>query len=141
MKKLLVITALLLFAGFAFGQTLEKGNILGLHVIELNLDPDVTYNQYLSGMHEYATIFNKEFQGDLEMLIAKADRGNDENSLGLIWLFKSAELRAKYFTEEGAATELFNTMYEKVNTTFAAKQAALGISEWSSIHYNDWIIQ
>ena len=141
MRKLLVIASLVLFAGIAFGQTLEKGNIIGLHVVQLNPDPDVTFNQYYSGMHEYATLFNKEFQGEVEMRIAKADRGNDANSLGLIWFFKSVEVRAKYFTEDGAATELFNTKMEKANTAFADKAAALGNSTWSSIHYNDWIIQ
>jgi len=47
MRKLLVITALVLFAGVAFGQTLNKGGAIGFHEWTLKLNPDVTMNQFL----------------------------------------------------------------------------------------------
>jgi len=46
MKKLILLATFILMAGTIFGQTLQKGNVLGLHVITVNLDPDVTYNQW-----------------------------------------------------------------------------------------------
>jgi len=140
MRKLLVVTGLLMLAGIAFGQTLKKGNIIGLHVIQLNLDPDVTYNQYISGQEVFTSIFNKEFQGDIEVYLIKSDRGDEENSMGMIWLIKSNDIRAKYFDEEGAFTELFSTKFEKVNSAFAEKVTSLGTSDWTRLRYNDWII-
>lgn len=140
MKKLLVATAIFLFAGLAFGQTLEKGNVIGLHVVQLNLDPDVTYNQYISGQEVFTSLFNEEFQGDIEVYMIKSDRGDDENSVGMIWFIKSKDVRAKYFDEEGAFTELFSTKFEKVNKAFAEKVTTLGTSDWTRIRYNDWII-
>ena len=47
MKKLVIITALVLFAGVAFGQTIEKGDVIGIHAWTLKLNPDVTMNQFL----------------------------------------------------------------------------------------------
>ena len=47
MRKLLVITALLLFAGIAFGQSFQKGGVVGIHEWTLKLNPDVTMNQFL----------------------------------------------------------------------------------------------
>ena len=52
MRKLLVITALLLFAGIAFGQTLQKGNLIGVHVITFDLKPGVTVDQVIDFFDE-----------------------------------------------------------------------------------------
>ena len=142
MRKLLVIAALLLFAGIAFGQTLQKGNLIGLHVIKVNLDPDVTYNQWENfGLTKYIPAMNEEFQGDIEMYYAKVARGDDEGGLSLIWVIKSAEVRAKYFMQDGTATELFNSKNEKVIQTLADEMSKIGTSSYSRLHYNDWIIQ
>ena len=59
----------------------------------------------------------------------KSDRGDDENSVGMIWFIKSKDVRAKYFDEEGAFTELFSTKFEKVNKAFvcyAVRRRAAG---------------
>ena len=142
MRKLLIITALILLAGVTFGQTLEKGNILALHVIKANLDPDVSYNQWKNfGVTKFIPEFNKQFQGDVKLYFAEVDRGNDENGLSLIYIFKSLETRAKYFTEEGTATELFNSRYEKAMQAFPDEISALGTTSFSYGHYNDWVIQ
>jgi hypothetical protein len=142
MRKLLVITAFILLAGVAYGQTLQKGSILALHVISVNLDPDVTYNQWKNfGLTKFIPEFNKQFQGDVKLYFAEVDRGDDENGISLIYIFKSVEVRAKYFTEEGDATELFNSRYEKVMQAFPDEISALGTTSFSYEHYNDWVIQ
>jgi hypothetical protein len=142
MKKLIIAAAFILLAGVAFGQSLQKGSVLGLHVISVNLDPDVTFNQWENfGLTKFIPAINKEFQGDIELYYAKVDRGDDENGLSLIWLFKSAEVRAKYFTQEGDGTELFNSKYEKILQSLAEEMSKIGTSTYSRVHYNDWIIQ
>ena len=47
MKKLLLLIVLGLVATVAFGQALQKGNLLRIHYLTVDLDPDVTMNQYL----------------------------------------------------------------------------------------------
>jgi hypothetical protein len=46
MKRLLIASAFILFAGFALGQTLEKGNVLALHHHQVSLAEGVTMDQY-----------------------------------------------------------------------------------------------
>jgi len=142
MKKLIIAAAFILLAGVAFGQTLQKGSVLALHVITVNLDPDVTYNQWENfALTKYIPAYNEEFQGDIEVYYAKVDRGDDENGLSLIWVFKSLEVRDKYFDKEGIATELWISKNEKVNQTLAGENSKLGTSGFSYGHFNDWVIQ
>ncbi len=42
MKKILFTIALLLAAYFSFGQTIQKGNMLGVHILTVELKPNVT---------------------------------------------------------------------------------------------------
>ena len=142
MKKLIIAAAFILLAGVAFGQTLQKGSVLALHVITVNLDPDVTYNQWENfALTKYIPAYNEEFQGDIEVYYAKVDRGDDENGLSLIYVYKSVEVRAKYFTQEGTPNELFNSKMEKVIQTLADEISAIGTSDFTYGHYNDWVIQ
>ncbi len=46
MKKLILLAALVLVACTIFGQTLQKGNLVGVHVLDVIIQPDVTYNQW-----------------------------------------------------------------------------------------------
>ena len=46
MKNLILTAVLLLASIITFGQTLKKGNFVGVHVMTVNLDPDVTMNQF-----------------------------------------------------------------------------------------------
>ena len=138
MKKLILLAAFIIVAGATFGQTLQKGNILALHVITLNLDPDVTYNQYKNfGLTKYMPAFNKQFQGDIKLCFGEVDRGDDENGLSIIYVFKSMEVRDKYFTQEGA-TELFNSKMEKLQPII---EEGSKLGSFSFKHYNDWVIQ
>lgn len=115
---------------------------LHLHVITVNLDPDVTYNQWKNfGLTKWIPAFNKQFQGDIEIYSAEVDRGDDANGVSLIYVFKSLEVRDKYFTQEGDATELFNSKMENINQALIDETNKLGASSISWKHYNDWVIQ
>lgn len=130
-------------AGATFGQILQKGNVLALHVITVKLDPDVTYNQWKNVVLNIGIpAFNREFQGDITMYYAEVDRGNDTNGISLVYVFKSLEARDKYFTKEGTATELWSTKWEKVGQAIPEEEnKKLGTSNWTDKHYNDWVIQ
>jgi hypothetical protein len=142
MKKLIIAAAFILIAGVAFGQTLQKGSILGVHLIEVTLDPDVTYNQWKNFvLNTYLPAYNEGFQGDVEFYYTKVDRGDDENGIGIMYAFKSVEVRAKYFTPEGTVTELFTSMDDKIMLTIADEMSKLGTSNYTRLHYNDWLIQ
>ena len=50
MKKIIIAIALILLTGITFGQSLKKANLVGMHVMDINLDPDVTMNEFLDFM-------------------------------------------------------------------------------------------
>ena len=97
MRKLFVITALLLFAGIAFGQTLNKGSIIAVHSYEIIFQPDVTSNQFLEFMEKtYIPNFEKAFPGTT-LVSLMGDRGALVNKFGGMIIFDSIELRDKYY--------------------------------------------
>ena len=101
MRKLLVVTALLLFAGIAFGQTLNSGSIVVIIDYDVTLQPDVTFNQFLEFKK---TTFNpkweKLFPGTSVVGLV-GDRGDRKYKYTELWIFDSLEIRDKFFPEEG----------------------------------------
>ena len=138
MKKLLLTTAvLLLMAGTTFGQTLQKGNLLGFHVTTVELKPDVT-------MEQFQEFFISKFIPEIEKnrpgwkaYPVKGIRGENENSFGVIYVIKSEEYRDKYFNEDGSLNELGTATWEKLNPLLEELEK-LGTSTST---YTDWIVQ
>lgn len=136
MEKLILTAALILVVGTTFGQTLQKGNFIGLHVITINLDPDVTMNQFLDFyVNKYIPEFEKNFPG-VKLYIVKGIRGENENSFGSVYLFDSEEVRDKYF-ENGTLTELGKSASEKLQPTTEELQKLGTLTST----YTDWVIQ
>jgi len=137
MKKLLVLTALILFSGIVFSQTLQKGNLIGVHVLDVHLNPDVTYNQ----VHEFTinTLipeFEKHFGN--KVYSTKGVRGENKYEYGMIYIFESEEARAKYYNDDGSLTELGNSAMEKIRPTLDEFENKFGDFNFK---YTDWIVQ
>jgi len=131
MRKLLVVTALILFAGVAFGQTLQKGSILALRTDAPTLNPGVTMNQYADFMIiRFAPEMEKLFPGT-KVFILKADRGEHKDGYAMLIWVESVEVRDKIFGAENDETQskLLPLMEEMGEFTT--------ISE----NYTDWVIQ
>ncbi len=137
MRKLLVITALTLFAGIAFGQTLKKGVVLGTHAMTVTLNPDVTMNQYLDFFNnKFKPEFEKHYPG-MKIFILKGTRGENEFGYGLLYWIESIEVRDKYWPEPDEASDIGRAAREKMQPI---------IDEWRkmevsfSTEYTDWVI-
>ena len=101
MRKLLVITAFLLFAGVAFGQTLTKGGVISVHAYDITLQPDVTMNQFLEfWTNKVIPEFEKVWPGGKD-LVMMGDRGKHKYGFATISYFESVEQRDKLFPAEG----------------------------------------
>ena len=136
MKKIILLAAFVIVAGATFGQTLQKGNLVGLHVMTINLDPDVTMNQYLVFyVNKYIPEFEKNFPG-VKLYLIKGIRGENENNFGRIYFFDSEEVRDKYF-ENGTLNELGKSAFEKLQPITDELQK---LGTYTST-YTDWIIQ
>lgn len=137
MKKLLIITALFLFAGIAFGQTLQKGAVLAIRSsTDLVLKPDVSMNQYLDVLRtKWAPEFQKLFP-DTKLIFMRGDRGDMANSYVWIWYFPSEEIRDKYFNSEGEMIDA--ALNEKMQQTMGILTEF--VIDPGMTGYTDWII-
>jgi hypothetical protein len=136
MRKLLVVTALLLFAGIAFGQTLKKGSVLGFHTATITLNPDVTMDQYLDFyLNKYIPEVNKAFPG-VHLFISKGNRGDNENGYALVWYIESLELRDKLWPEKDVTSEIVNAAAAKIQPLITELNS---LGTMTSEH-TDWVI-
>lgn len=137
MRKLILITALFLFTGVAYGQTIKKGAVLAIRPGSgLILKPDVTLNQYLDVVkNKWAPEFEKLFPGT-KVYIMKGDRGLMANNYAWVWYFESAQVRDRYFDSEG------NMKDEALNEKMTATMQIL--SEYAidpgMSDYTDWMV-
>ena len=137
MKKLIVVTALILFTGVTFGQTLQKGNLVGMHILTINLDPDVTMNQFLDFFSSKVIPEIEESFPGWKAYLVKGIRGENANSFGLIYVIESEEDRNKYYNEDGSQNELGNSIVEKVQPILTELNQ---LGTWTS-KYTDWLVQ
>lgn len=137
MKKLIVIMVLILYSGITSGQTLEKGNLIGFHAFSLNLDPDVTFNQYKTFfIQEYIPELDKNFP-DIKHYLAEGNRSENKYQIGLIVVFESQEVKNKYYNKDGSRTVLLITIQERIQST-RDKLDQMGTI---TAEYTEWMIQ
>jgi hypothetical protein len=137
MKKLFIITALLLFAGLAFGQTLQKGNLIGVHVVTVDLKAGATMDQYIAFFNEKAKPVWENADKEMKIFPLKAIRGENANKFGMLIQYKNEAARDKYYNADGSATDFGMKFQEKI-APVAAEMEKIGT--WTST-YTDWVIQ
>jgi len=137
MKKLILTTAFIfLLVGVTFGQSLQKGNLIGTHVSTIDLKPDVTMEQFQEFViSKFIPEMEKHSPGWKGYLV-KGIRGENENSIGMIWVIKSEEHRDKYFNEDGSYNELGKARREKLNPVIEEFEK-LGTYTFT---FTDWLI-
>ncbi len=136
MKELILIAALIMAANFAFGQKLQKGNLLGLHIMTVNLSPNVTMDQFKTFfISKVIPEYEKQFH--TKGYLVKGIRGENENSFGIVWLFETEQGRDKFFNMDGTQTDLGKAAVEKVKTS----QKELEKLGTYTTKYTDWVVQ
>ena len=118
MKKLLLLIVLGLVATVAFGQALQKGNLLRIHYLTVDLDPDVSMNQYLDYVKNFhLPNYEKQYQGTTTFLL-KGVRGEQENGYAVLIHYNSMEDRDRYFNDDGSSTDEGSAIVEKIMPTW-----------------------
>ncbi|KPK82667.1 MAG: hypothetical protein AMS27_14355 [Bacteroides sp. SM23_62_1] len=137
MKKVIfLITVILLFGITATGQSLEKGNLVGTHVVTVDLKPGVTTEQWQTFILEkYIPELEKYYEG-FKIFLVKGIRGPNINSYGFLWVIKSEKHRDKYFQADGEYNEQGLMILEKLNPIMDELEK-LGTFTYE---YTDWIV-
>jgi hypothetical protein len=138
MKKVILLSAFVLMAGFTFGQVLPKGTVIGTHVLDVTLQPGITMEQYIQHLSGTSIPAWNDIDSDWQLYLLKSVRGDTKkNSFGLLHVIKSEETRDKYINADGSYTELRLSQNEKLKPIMD-EQNKLGTytTQWT-----DWIIQ
>lgn len=137
MKKIIVFLFMIVVTVATFGQSLQTNNIIGLHAFSLNLDPDVTFNQYKDFFtRKYIPELDKHYP-DVKHYFVEGNRGENRNLIGLIVVFGSQEVKNKYYNEDGSRTELTKTLQERIQP-IRDELDKLGTV---TAEYTEWMVQ
>jgi hypothetical protein len=136
MKKLVLLATLILMAGMTYGQNLQKGNLIGTHVISVALQPGATMEKYMDFYKgKVVPEYEKAFSG-MKAYVVKSIRGVNKDSFGGFMVFKTEADRDKYFKADGSYTEIGNAAYAKLKPVLD-ELSKLGAM--TSV-YNDWLV-
>lgn len=137
MKKLVVLCAMLMAFCGVYSQNLQKGNLVGMHVITLKLNPNFTDQQAIElFINKYIPASEENYPG-VKVYFVKGIRGENENRIGMIAVFESEANRDKYYNKDGTRTELGDAANKKV---MAAMEEFNKMGTFTTA-YTDWIIQ
>jgi hypothetical protein len=137
MKNLFIIAILGLTVCAANGQTLGKGNLIGTHVITLDLKPGYTADQAMDFfIKKYIPAAEESFPG-MKVYAVKGIRGENENKFGQLAVFESEAIRDKYYKKDGSYTEAGNEAMKKLQPVL---DEFIPMGTFTSV-YTDWVIQ
>ena len=137
MRKLLVITAFILFAGIAFGQTMQKGVVIGVHTVTVTLNLDVTMDQYQDFiLKKLIPEWEKHFPG-AKLFISKGLNRENKDEYAMLIYIESKKVYYKYWNDDGSATDIGAAAAAKVQPTI---DEMVKLGTYSSV-INDWVIQ
>jgi hypothetical protein len=140
MKKVLFSFAFALTGIFSFGQTVHKGNLLGVHTFTVNLKEGVTMEDYVKFFTSKVIPANDKAFPGMKTYLIKSLRGQDSSSLGAIYMFNSEADRNKYFNNNGTTTELFNAANAKLSD-IQKEMDKYQTSSNAPDKYNDWLVE
>ena len=137
MKKLIIAVAFFLFTGVAFGQTLQKGSVVGVHTTTVTLDSGVTQDQYLDFFtNRFIPEFEKNFPG-VKLFLVKGLNREVKGEYGSIFIIESKKVYNKYWNDDGGYTDVTLAIAEKMQP-IVDEGNKLGTS---TDVITDWVIQ
>lgn len=133
-----MLVSVLFLALAITGQTLQKGNLIGMHVSKLVLQPDVTYNQWKDFMLNKYMPKGSELDQDVKVFLLEGKRGENENGVALLYVFKTEAARDKYFNKDGSQTDQGKQYNEKMKPL---NEERTKLEKSFTTTYTDWIVQ
>lgn len=118
-------------------QALQKGNIVGMHLMTLTLAPDVTMDKFLDFyLNKYIPEYEKYFQG-VQLYLIKGILGENEDKVGILYVLKSSEVRDKYWPRGDVNSEFKQEALKKLQPLTDERKK---LATWTEESQMDWII-
>ena len=140
-KRLVTTALLLLVSSICYAQGLERGNLVGLHVVTVDLKPNATMEEFTKFYVEHVLPeYEKNWPG-LKGYLLKSFFSDSKNKFAIIWLFKTVEDRNRNFNADGSANELEKAALEKVKPIEEKLKKMYGSYTVQYTHEDDWVVQ
>ena len=137
MKKLFIIIVYILFAGIAYGQTFQKGSIIGIHEWTITPDSGITMSQFFEFQkNEYLPLFEKHMKG-IKTYIIQSNENEQSDKIGVLWCWESAEAKERYFSEEARKNKEIS---EIIDIIMSKRSELEKLGSWS-VNATNWVIQ
>ena len=139
--KRLLILSLFLVPGICHAQGLERGNLIGVHVVTVHLKPNASMEDFTRFYVEHVLPeYEKNWPG-LKGYLLKAFFSDSKNKFAIVWLFKTVEDRNRNFNPDGSANELEKAALEKVKPVEDKLKAMYGDYTIQYTREDDWVVQ
>jgi hypothetical protein len=136
MKKIFLFTVMAIFSLSAFSQSLPKGSLIGLHSFTVKLNGKTTMQEFIDFQNKkWAPALSKTY--NCEVHILKHIRGENENKVGLIIIFKNEADRNKYYKQDGSLNDFGKAANDKMKE-INKESNKLGTTSGG---YTDWLVQ
>jgi hypothetical protein len=137
MKRAIVAAGLLLLAGVAQAQTLQKGNVVGAHTVMVKLQPGVTLEQFADFYYRKVMAAYEASRPGWKAYPVRRIRGEKTEGLGLLIVIPTEADRDKYYNADGADSELGKAANAKVQPVLAEMEKLGTITKDT---YVDWLV-
>ena len=67
---------------------------------------------------EWVPALNEELKGDCQIYFIEGERGQNKESLGMFWIWKSRETRDKYWPGFQESSEAWKTIFNKLQPLY-----------------------
>lgn len=137
MKTCLILFSILFVLFPLTAQPLQKGNIVGIHHLKIDLKSGVTLEEYINFWdHIVLPAYRAQMEG-AHIETAYGLRGDCKACLGMMIVLESEDVRNRYWKADGSWTDYGMKKLERINFVFEELTSNYG--SFSSTH-TDWII-
>ena len=137
MKKFLFIGLAIFVSLFLKAQSVEKGSFIGFHIISADLRQGVTKDDFIKFYNSRMIPQMESSFPETKVYLLESIRGENTNTVGIMWVFKSESDRNRYFNEDGSTTPIGNEAYKKVNSLNVELANYVNINTIKRV-YTDW---
>jgi hypothetical protein len=140
-KSLMLVFAILLSSNLGHAQGLEHGNLIGVHVVKVDLKPGATMDEFTTFyVQKVIPEYEKNWPG-LKGYLLKSFFDDSRNKIAIIWLFKTVQDRNRNFNADGSANELERAGWAKVRPVEDKLKDLYGNYTVTYTHEDDWVVQ
>lgn len=137
MKKTLAAITVLCFCGIAEAQELKKGNLVGMHLLNVKLEPGVTIEQFTDFYVKKVVPEAEKHQTGWKFYPVRRIRGEQADGLWLIIVIDSQANRDKLYNPDGSPSELGKAINARLQPLIDGWEKLGTITNDT---YTDWLV-